>query len=119
MYQPEPMVCDPLDLVEIVSLISDPTITPEEIVDVFAMAVTMTLEDNRVLMLELLVLQPFFSLCPHNSLELVADQFEPAVVIRRQVHERLDTLVLDVLDNSDSILLHELDLRSQSLHVVL
>ena len=46
MYQPKPMVCDPLNLVEIVPLISDPTITPEEIVDIFAMAATTTWKDH-------------------------------------------------------------------------
>ena len=119
MYQPEPMVCDPLDLVEIVPLISDPMITPEEIVDVFAMAVTTILENYRVLMLQLLVLQPLLSLHPHDGLELVADQVDPAVEVHGQVHERLDALVLDFFDNPDGILLHELDLRSQRLHVIL
>ena len=79
MCQPKPMVCDPLNLVEIVSLISDPTITPEEIVDIFAMAVTTTLKDHRVFVLELLVLQPLFSFRPHDGLELVADQVDRAV----------------------------------------
>ena len=87
MYQPEPMVSNPLDLVEIVPLISDPTITPEEIVDVLAMAVAATLENDRVLVLELLILQPFFSLRSHDGFELVPDQLDPAVEVRRQVHE--------------------------------
>ena len=46
MYQPEPMVSDPLDLVEIVPLISDPAITTKEIVDILAMAIATTLENN-------------------------------------------------------------------------
>ena len=119
MYQPEPMVCDSLDLVEIVPLISDPTITTEEIVDIFAVAIATTLENDRVLVLELLVLQPFLSLSPHDGLELVTDQLNPTVEIRGQVHERLDALVLYILDDSDGILLHQLNLRSQSFHVVL
>ena len=73
VYQPEPMVCDSLNLIEIVPLISDPTITPKEIVDVFAMAVTTTLENYRVLVLQLLVLQPLLSFRPHDGLELVPD----------------------------------------------
>ena len=119
MYQPEPMVSDSLDLVEIVSLISDPTITTEEIVNVFTMAVATTLENDRVLVLQLLVLQPLLSLRPHDGLELVPDQLDPAVEVCGQVHERLDALVLDVFDNPDGILLHEFDLSSQRLHVVL
>ena len=113
------MVSDPLDLVEIVPLISDPTITTKEIVDVFTMAIATTLEDDRVLVLKLLVLQPLLSLSPHDRLELVPDQLDTAVEVRRQVHERLDALVLYILNNPDGILLHEFDLRSQSLHVVL
>ena len=119
VYQPEPMVCDSLDLIKVVPLISDPTKTPEEIIDVFAMAVTTTLENHRVLVLKLLVLKPLFTLSPHDGLELITDQVDRAVEVHRQVHERLDTLVLDVFDNLDSVLLHERDLRSQSLHVVL
>ena len=112
MYQPEPMVCDSLDLVEIVPLISHPTITPKEIVDVFAMSVTTTLENDRVLVLELLVLQPFLALRPHDCLELILDQLNTAVEVRGQVHERLDTLVLYILDDSDGVFLHQLNLRS-------
>ena len=119
MYQPEPMVCDSLNLVEIVSLISDLTKMPEEIVNIFSMAVTTTLEDDRVFVLKLLVLQPFFSFRPHDGLELVVDQVDRAVKVGRQVNERLDTLVLDVFDNPDGVLLHECDLCSQRLHVVL
>ena len=46
VYQPEPMVGNSLNFIEIVPLISDPMITPEEIVDIFVMAVTTTLEDH-------------------------------------------------------------------------
>ena len=112
------MVGDSLNLVEIVPLISDPTITPKEIVDILAMAVTTTLEDDRILVLQLLVLQPLLSLRPHDGLELIPDQVDRTVEVGRQVYERLDTLVLNILDNSDGILLHQLDLRTKSLHVI-
>ena len=113
------MVSDPLNLVEIVPLISDPTISTEEIVNVFAMAVTTTLENDRVLVLELLVLKPFLSLRSHDGFELVPDQLDPAVEVRGQVHERLDTLLLNVLNDTKGVLLHQRDLRTQSLHIVL
>ena len=118
-YQPEPMVGDSLDFIEIVPLISDPTIMPEEIVDILAMAVTTTLENHRVLVLKLLVLQPLFTFSPHDGLELVADQVDRAVQVRGQVHKRLDALFLDILDDSDGVFLHERDLHTQGLHVVL
>ena len=81
VYQPEPMVGDSLDLIEIVPLISDPTKTPEEIIDIFTMAVTTTLENHRVLVLKLLVLQPLFTLCPHDGLELVLYQVNRTVEV--------------------------------------
>ena len=117
--QPEPMVGDTLDLVEIVPLISDSPVLHEEFVNVLAMTVGPSLENLRVLVLKLLVLQPLLSLRPHNGLELVADQVDPAVEVRGQVHERLDTLLLNVLNDTDGIFLHERNLRSQRLHVVL
>ena len=83
------------------------------------MAVTTTLENHRVFVLKLLVLQPLFLFRPHNGLELVLDQVDCAVEVRGQVHERLNALVLDILDNSNGVLLHELDFRLQSLDVVL
>ena len=85
---------------------------PEEIVDIFAMAVTTTLEDHQVFVLKLLVLQPLFSLRPHDGLELVPDQVHRAVEVCGQVHERLDTLFLNVLHDTDGVLFHERDLRS-------
>ena len=54
-----PVVGNSLDLIKIVSLILNLTKTPEEVIDVFTMAVTTTLEDHRVFMLQLLILKPF------------------------------------------------------------
>ena len=113
------MVGDSLDFIKIVPLISDPTKMSKEIVDIFVMAVTTTLENHRVLVLKLLVLQPLLSLRPHDGLELVPDQVHHTVEVCGQVHKQLDALVLDILDNLNGVLLHERDFRSQRLHVVL
>ena len=98
MYQPKPMVSDPLDLVEIVPLISDPTITTKEIVDVFTMAIATTLENYRVLVLQLLVLQPLLSLRPHDGLELVPDQCQGHSTLRSHV---LDGVLRLAIPNRD------------------
>ena len=63
------MVCNPLDFIEIVPLILDPTKMPEEIIDVFTMTVTTTLENHRVFVLKLLVLQPLLLFRPHDGVE--------------------------------------------------
>ena len=80
------------------------------------MTVGPSLENLRVLVLKLLVLQPLLSFRPHDGLELVADQVDRAVEVRGQVHERLDALVLYILDNSNGVLLHKSNLCPQRLH---
>ena len=117
--QPEPMVGDTLDLVKIVSLVVDLPVLDKEFVDVLPVTVGPPLENLRVLMLKLLVLQPLFAFSPHHGLELFSDQVDSAVEVCGQVHKRLNALVLDILNNTNGVFLHELDFHPQSLHVVL
>ena len=68
MNQPEPMVGDPLDFVEIVPLISDSPVLNEQLVNVFSMAVAPFLQDLRIGVLEILILEPLFSFSPQDGL---------------------------------------------------
>ena len=83
VYQPEPMVGDSLNFIKIIPLISDPAGAPGGVVGIFVMVVTMTLENHRVFVLKLLILQPLLSFRPHDGLELVLDQVNGTVEIRR------------------------------------
>ena len=113
------MVCDVLDLVEIVPLVPDLPVLHKELVDILPMTIGPSLENLQVLMLKLLVLQPLLSLRPHNGLELISDQVDRTVEVCGQVYKQLDAVFLDVLDNPNGVFLHDLDLGPQSLHIIL
>ena len=113
MNQPEPMVGNPLDFVEIVSLISNPPILDKQLVNIFTVTVTTFLQDLRVGMLKLLILDPLFSLSPHDGLERAPSQGYTAVEVFRQVVESLGTGVLNPFDHVKGFRLHDFELGSQ------
>ena len=73
------MVGNTLNLIKIVPLVSNCPVLHEELINVLAMTVGPSLENLQVFMLKLLILQPLLLLCPHDGLELVADQVDRAV----------------------------------------
>ena len=113
MNQPEPMIGDPLDFIEIVPLISDLPVLNEQLVNVLPMTVAPLLQDLRIGVLEILVLEPLLLFSPHDGLKRAPSQGYAAVEVFSQVVERLGAGVLNPLDHSEGFLLHNLELGSQ------
>ena len=115
--QPEPMVGNPLDFVEIVPLISDPPVLNEQLVNVFPMAVASLLQDLRIGVLEFLILDPLFSFRSHNRFERTPSQGYTGVEVLGKVVECLGAGVLNPFDHVKGFCLHDLELGSQVFQV--